>query len=58
MTYCFTDSPHSNSDEKMPRAQDPAMMVVMEEEETGKSWAKAATIPSGKQGKCVPEIPI
>lgn len=33
-------------------------MVVAEEEEVGKSWDRATTIPSGKQGKCVPGIPI
>lgn len=34
------------------------MMVVVEEEEVGKSRDRATTIPSGKQGKCAPGIPI
>lgn len=56
-----TESPHSNPDEKMPRAPAhhmSAMTMTVVEEEVGKSWERATAIPSGKQGKCVPGIPI
>lgn len=60
--WLHTDSPCSNPDEKRPRARDhgASAMIVIEvvEEEVGKSWDQAAAIPSGKQGKCVPGIPI